>query len=349
MRKIYSDKVATAGVSITDGINLYINPKFFLGLSLVEQVEVMIHECEHLVKFHQVRFAEIQEGDAKIYNVAADATINQPLKSLHGMGVTVARLNEFYPNKDFKLEDASEDHYEKLMEEKKQLMQDIADGKVKLVDDHSVWEETDNKDYAKSILIDTIEKSVKDAGAGRTPSHVLEELDLIKKSMVDWKQILRRFVSRSAANKKEKTRMKRNRRYGTMFQGKKKAPNLVLTLLIDESGSVCDDQFTQFFAEIEKIMPLVEKLYLVHFDAEVKTPYEYKKGAKIVRTGRGGTLFKPAFDKAHELKSDAVICFTDGYPCDDIEKPKFPLLWASTQRDERPFDFGDFLRVKVAE
>jgi predicted metal-dependent peptidase len=143
--------------------------------------------------------------------------------------------------------------------------------------------------------------------------------------------------------------MKRNRRYGTLFQGRKKKPELVLTVLLDESGSVCDKQFTQFFAELEKIAPQVATLNIVNFDSQVNSEYVYKKGMKITRTGQGGTLFKPAFERATELKSDAVICFTDGYPCDTIDKQKFPVLWASTCSDVRPFNFGAFLKVPLEE
>jgi predicted metal-dependent peptidase len=143
--------------------------------------------------------------------------------------------------------------------------------------------------------------------------------------------------------------MKRNRRYGVIFQGKKKDPELVLTLLLDESGSVDDAQFTQFWAEMEKIYPQVAELNIINFDAKVNKVYTYKKGMKIVRTGQGGTLFAPAFEEAKKLKSDAVIVFTDGYPCDEVSKPKFPVLWASTQRDERPFDWGKFVKVPVVE
>lgn len=349
MKKIYSNQVPTAGVSITDGINLYINPSFFNGLSLAQRIEVLMHECEHLLHFHHVRFSELKEGNAKIYNVASDATINERLKSLHEMGVTVDGLNKMYPNLKFDKSDTSEEHYDKLMEERDKLLQDIKDGKVKLVDSHEIWGECENVDYAKSVLLDSIESTVKQVGAGNTPQHVLEELENFKKSNINWKQQLRKYITRCAASKKQKTRVKRNRRYGVLFQGRKKAPELVLTLLLDESGSVCNEQFTQFWAEIEKIAPLAATINIVNFDAKVNSVYEYKKNMKIKRTGCGGTMFAPAFEKAKELKSDAVICFTDGYPCDTITKPSFPVLWASTSADERPFDFGDFLRVRVGK
>ncbi len=349
MKIIYTEEIPTAGVSITDSLNLYINPTFFCELNTLARLELLQHECEHLIHFHPARFAELPEGNAKVYNVAADATINERLDELKEFGVTVDKLNKSFGN-IFNRDDSSESHYYKLMKEKEKLEKKIENGEIQLVDSHEKWGEGgQDPEFSKQILIDAMDKAVQATGAGNCPNHVIKELESLRKSVVNWKQVLRRFICRMLSYRGEKTRMKRNRRYGVLFQGKRKKPELVLTVLLDESGSVCDKQYAQFYAELEKIAPQVATLNIVNFDSQVNSEYVYKKGMKIRRTGQGGTLFKPAFEKAAELKSDAVICFTDGYPCDTIDKPKFPVLWASTSSDVRPFDFGMFLKVPVEE
>ena len=43
-RRIYTDKVPTAGVSITDKVNLYVNPEFWPTLTLRQQMDVLKHD-----------------------------------------------------------------------------------------------------------------------------------------------------------------------------------------------------------------------------------------------------------------------------------------------------------------
>jgi hypothetical protein len=56
-----TDKVPTAGVSITDNINLYINPHFFRTLSIKEKTAVLRHECGHIINDHINREKELPD------------------------------------------------------------------------------------------------------------------------------------------------------------------------------------------------------------------------------------------------------------------------------------------------
>jgi predicted metal-dependent peptidase len=67
---------------------------------------------------------------------------------------------------------------------------------------------------------------------------------------------------------------------------------------------------------------------------------------------RGGTRIKPVFDWINneiDEQIDWMICFTDcqinDYP-KPSEAPDFPVLWASTGKDNTPF--GTYLPMKSA-
>ena len=60
MKRIYSDKIPTIGVNVTDTINLYINPVFWNDQSLAEQVDILKHECYHVLNNHFARFKDLE-------------------------------------------------------------------------------------------------------------------------------------------------------------------------------------------------------------------------------------------------------------------------------------------------
>ena len=69
--------------------------------------------------------------------------------------------------------------------------------------------------------------------------------------------------------------------------------------------------------------------------------------------GRGGTKFKPVFDRLEEMQGDVdgLIYFTDGGCWEsesDIPRPKrTPVLWALTANDDVPFKWGGKTWVEV--
>jgi predicted metal-dependent peptidase len=99
MKRQITTDVPTLGVSVTDTVNLFINPHFFMSLTPDEQVSILIHECLHVVNNHIARFKELEPNvynkeekdifkrieamqNASTLNVAADLAINEYLPNL---------------------------------------------------------------------------------------------------------------------------------------------------------------------------------------------------------------------------------------------------------------------------
>ena len=72
MRKVFGNKVPTAGVNITDQINLYINLEFFKELTLEQRIDLLLHECHHLINGHITRAEKqnLPQSDMKLWNIA---------------------------------------------------------------------------------------------------------------------------------------------------------------------------------------------------------------------------------------------------------------------------------------
>lgn len=359
-----SNKVPTAGVSISDRINFYINPHFFLSLGVpgcIEQQELIIHEVEHIVYLHPIRSKELtnngkSKNDHKLYNIAADANINIPLTTLtEKLGVTIARLNEqlqkFGSKERLSDKDASDVHFWKLKEFQEEFADELpksfGEGEDGQLDDHSTWEESEaNEELAKAIVKEATNKAAEATGVGNMPSHIQKQLGELNKSLVDWKRQLSQFAVRTMKFATERTRTKRNRRTGIMNPGSRKKPKVKLVVCCDSSGSVSDESFTQFFAEIDKIVSLGVEVTVIDADCGVAAVYDYKRNKTgIQRHGNGGTAYTPAIEKAKELKADGIIYMGDMDSSDTPKDPKIPFLWAIVGTQTPPANFGRKLYI----
>lgn len=358
----FGNRIPTAGVSITDRINFYINPHFFLSLGIGQQIELIIHEIEHIVYLHPIRSKQLTDAssskmnDHKLYNIAADANINIPLKDLtENLGVTIERLNEqlkeYGSKQRISDKDAAEVHYWKLKQFQEEmgdkLPQGFGEGEDGECDDHSTWEESDaNEELAKATVKEATNKAAEATGVGNCPSHIVKQMNELNKSLVNWKRELQQFAVRTLKYNRERTRAKRNRRTGIINPGSRKQPKVKLAVCCDSSGSVSDESFTQFFAEIEKITQMGVEVTVIDADCGVAAVYEYKRGkTNVQRHGNGGTAYQPAISKAKELKVDGIIYFGD-FDCSDTPNdPKIPFLWAGVGTQKPPASFGKVVYI----
>lgn len=362
MKRVYTKEIPTLGVGVKDAqINLYINVDFFLSLSVKSRIEVLLHECEHIRRGHLWRAKDII-GDAdkfgnrhKLANVCMDSQINRPLKKLveEVGGVTVDSIREMVENpNDVKEDDAWENYYSMLKhkaENADQKMQELLD---KAVDDHSKWHEGDgeNSDMVKAACKKALTDAANNSGGiGNAPADVLATLGELEKSKVSWKGHLRRFHAKLLNYSKTKTRMKRNRRYGYIFQGKRKKPELSIALCFDSSGSVSDREIKQYFAEFKALHQLGVDLHVIECDTRVANVYKYDPKFPPTLKSRGGTNYQPAIDRAMELGVDGIIYFGDMGCFDTPRNPKVPFIWAATQGASRPngVDFGHLINIEI--
>ena len=98
MNRIYTIDVPTIGVNVTDQVNLFINPFFWKNLSELEQIDILKHECHHVMYNHFARFKDLEPEfyeeentlekklnkmlQASLLNQAADYPINEYLPNL---------------------------------------------------------------------------------------------------------------------------------------------------------------------------------------------------------------------------------------------------------------------------
>jgi predicted metal-dependent peptidase len=126
-----------------------------------------------------------------------------------------------------------------------------------------------------------------------------------------------------------------------MIPGKKKIKGFSTMMIVDESGSMSDDEVNMAFAYAKKIVLREnnDRLYLVHWDTEPLDDLEELQHEsdidEIERQKCGGTDFKDFYihEIFHRYDYDLYICITDGYPSrwpkTDAGKP---MVWIITQK-----------------
>jgi predicted metal-dependent peptidase len=349
MRRVSNPHIPVAGVCIKDHVELHINLPVFEAYSLKERTAILKHECEHILRNHIVRMREmapdvyrkdsdeidsiINGAKHKVMNIAADCAVNSHVRGLPE--------NCILP-KLFELEDGQtvEWYLENLKDNEKLK-------RLTRYDDHSLWYESDgNKDILKEKIRQAVNKAAeRTRAAGRMTNNDELLVSELNKSVVNWKEQLRRFVARTIESRLESSKKKRNRRYGVMFPGSVKVDDLHIGVAIDTSGSVSDAALTQFLSEIRAISNYA-KVTVVEADNEVKDAYQYDPRKKYTVKGRGGTAYQPAFNYFTEKTNvDAVIYFGDMDTADSVIKPKFQVLWAIVGESEPPADFGSQIRI----
>ncbi len=161
---------------------------------------------------------------------------------------------------------------------------------------------------------------------------------------VDWRDVLTRFMVKCRTDLRSWSRP--NRRY--LSQGLY-LPSIAgetlgeLVLAIDCSGSIGENELSQFAAEISNIKEDhdPECIHLVYFDAKV---VHYDKCGRedeldIRPHGGGGTAFSPVFRFIESEGIDPVVCvFLTDLCCSDFgDAPNYPVLWVSTYDRDAPF------------
>ena len=85
----------TIPTACTDGIVLIVNPKFFLSLTLQEQVFLLEHESYHVAFMHMGR---VEKRDFRLWNMATDYVINLMLVEANGVMPEGGLLDRKYQN-----------------------------------------------------------------------------------------------------------------------------------------------------------------------------------------------------------------------------------------------------------
>lgn len=352
----FNKEFPTAGVYIKDStVNMIIGENFFRKLTEDQRIFILMHEMAHIILGHLGEERKPNKEDHKIANIAMDTAIHEILtqakvlfkNSTDMSPCTVESLRELCEDPTIKSNETSEYYFTKLKNLKDKIKEKIMS--MSDFDEHGFNQDGEgisDSDVGKAITVGLLENAKKSAGAGDIPGQASLTIEKFKKSKLNWRAILRRYVTSSVDHTYKITRNKRNKRYGFMVPGKRRQFLPTVAFIVDTSGSMTKDMLESAVAEMEKLEKQGFEIWIIEADASVqKKAYEFNKKNFKEFSGGGGTLYQPALDEAARIKCDVAVYVTDMDPADNPIKPKFPVIWLKTANGSFKPTFGRELEL----
>ena len=314
----------------TDGRHLYFNTQFFNAMDNKEIEFVIAHEILHCVYDHLTRR---EDRDPKLYNIAADYVVNNLLVR-DRIGSKPKVVDCF---QDFKYDKwTSEEVYDDLFKNAKKI--DISQ-LGELLDEHIDWgDEDDDKDgksgrprlskedlrQIRDEIKEAMLQASQSAGAGNVPGEIQRMIKELTEPKMNWRQLLRQQIQSTIRNDYSFSRPSRKGWHtGAILPGMNFDQTIDICVSIDMSGSISNEQGSDFLGEIKGIMEEF-KDYIIKiwcFDTKVYNEDDFssdngKDISEYQVVGGGGTDFVCNWDymKKHDIQPKKFIMFTDGYP-----------------------------------
>ena len=346
----------------TDGISIRYNPGFVTGLSRGLLRTTIAHETMHCAALHHTRRGG---RDLRRWNIACDYAIN-PLLVEAGFalpdgllldpaysGLSAEDIYARLPPDDGEHDDGHDSEDPGGMGSVTDPPPDGARS-----GDGGSAAQTDQPGQSATRLLSTAERARQEEswvlataqaeatakamgiGAGDIARAIGEQVA----PKVDWRDVLRRFLS--AAAKSDYAWTPPNRRYiarGLYLPSLRSETLGPVVVAVDTSGSIDDATLAAFSAEITAIMDEAapEAIHVVYCDDAIAGTETYEAGDVIGLTphGGGGTAFRPVFDwiARSDIQPVCAIYLTDLEGDDFGSAPDCPVLWISTGKTDAPF------------
>ena len=339
-----SDVVDDCPTAYTDGVNKKYGRKFLSTLDDSEIRALVLHENLHVALKHVGRFGKKMKENAQLMNASADYVVNDVIVSLEDK--TLCKLpqggliNEKYHNWSVN------DVYKDLKKEQEEGGEPDTD----TLDEHGFGEGegqqlTPEQERELSTKIDQALREggimASRLGNPKTPKAITD----ILQPMIDWKDVLRDFVTNAVRGADEYSWRRYNKR---LLANDMYLPSTVsesvgeLVVAIDLSGSI-GSELGFFVSELKSVCEMCnpEVVKVLWWDTAVSgiqtfTDIDYAGLETMLKpTGGGGTdpSCIPEYLSANNINAEAIVVFTDGW----FDTPKWdistPTLWVTTDRE----------------
>jgi predicted metal-dependent peptidase len=340
-KKQVVDHISTAQ---TDGRDELYGEQFIAKLDDKGLGFVIVHEGLHKAGRHLHTWDKLNKENPQLANAAMDYWVNLTIikRDPSGIIVTLPKID----GKEIGLLDRRFDQmsikqiYDILKKEQEERG-GSGSGKGDQAGDQSGNGGFDEHDWdgAKELSKEEVDQLAKEVDQairqgqiaaakmhGKGGGNANRDLDALLNPKVDWRVLLREFVTSTCAGRDYSSWRKPNRRF---ISQDIIMPSLVservehMVVGIDTSGSIGGPELTQFLSEVVAIAEHVnpEKVDLIYWDTSVAGHEVYNSGtlATLVDstkpTGGGGTdpSCVPQYLAKHGIKPECVIMLTDGY------------------------------------
>lgn len=321
---------------------LYIDPACLLGddaWTSREAAGVLLHEVGHLIRDHAGRARALPADYPVLWNYAGDAEINDDLLRAGAplpAGVITPSALGLDDN------DIAEHYYQALLTQ-------IDAGSNSHLDDGgpgcgsgagmpaSPWEfgvdsrgealagiSPEEGDLVRRTVANAVRDHAASRGRGTVPAGLQRWAEhVLRPATVPWQQVLRATVRRAVAAAAGTTdysyRRPSRRRIPRLVLPAMVGPSVVVSIVVDTSGSMSQDALSAALSEIGGVVQSSgidrDRLTVLSCDAATGTPERVSSVRAIKLVGGGGTDMRIGIDAAESSTPapHVVIVLTDGF------------------------------------
>ena len=349
--RTFTNEIETAGVN---GINMVINPEFFLELPESERRFLLVHEAWHIGLMDIIRLGD---KNPDVWNQACDHYINlmvdeqkDPLLKFIDMGLKDNKYSGW----------EKEDIYKDLMQnphnqKKNKLSGDLqGNGDGKASKQQLTKEQVQELEKQISNIVQQAAMQTKMVG-GKVPSDVERYLDKLYNPRLPWEKLLLKYMS--SISHEDYTYQRINKSF---FPHGIILPTIFgeglgrIAIANDTSCSVSDEEFKAYLGAIKDIKDRLnpEQIDVVTFTTRIEKTWTIREDediSKIQFRASGGTDLYPVFDHFSQPrnKPQVLIVFSD-LECTPIEKkPDFDVIWICVNNKSAKTNFGKKIHIEV--
>lgn len=331
---------------------IYFNPYIFLNLTPRQMMGSIKHEIYHILSSHLNRAKSLKTKYSTLsINMAMDIVVNQYIDYLPPYATTIDSINfkyslkmQHYMTMEYYAH-AIQEALNLLGEEDESLEDDSKDKHIEkefnASKTHDLWEESIEVD--EETLKDFTQKIAKLSEKGKVPLYLEGILKGLKdnKGEIPWNLYLKKIMGTLESDKK-KTVARRSRRQPNRLdlRGELRGHTAKITLAIDISGSISDEEFQGAIKEVFNIVKTYKhEITLIECDTQIRQVYKVKSinGIRGRCSSRGGTKFTPVIDYVNNTDTKILIYFTDGKGEEKLDvMPKgYKILWVISGRNDK--------------
>jgi len=338
LRFCWDDTIPTA---CTNGLDLRVNPDFFLSIPEAERIAVLAHETWHVAFNHMGRLGSF---NPERWNEACDHVINNMLaKAGYKVGSNWLCDPRF-------ADMSAEEVYTVLTKENNPTNNPMPD----LV--HAPDPQTQQQ-VSQQVQSNVVKASVAAAAAGQgdLPGGVKSMIEEILNPPLQWEKIYQKYMMSFAKN--DYSYRRPNRRFMPDYY----LPSLYspamdeLAIGMDKSGSVSDADFGAFIAQTNIARKILKptNTKIVTFDTQIQDVINLKPNQSTEHlefSGGGGTDPQALLDYFNVNKKPSLLVIfsdMDFRPIPIENKPAYPVLWVAVDARRTHVNFGTVIEMKT--
>ena len=359
--RVLDDTIPTA---CTDGRNERYSPEFIEKQSDAQLRYLVLHEVYHKLFKHLTTWRWMFEENQQLANIACDFAINIRLDDDNTDGFAVMPEGGFVDTK-YRGWDSAAIYHDLKKQQKEQGGQGQPGQPGQGGFDEHDWQSAKEMTAEEQrALAREMDEAVRQGAllAGKTGSGGLRELTDLLEPQVDWREVLREFVTSTCAGRDYSTWMRPSRRYiGAGYYMPSGISEQVEELLIaiDTSGSIGQRELTVMLSELASIADVVKPkaVRLVYWDTKICRDEKYAEHevADIAKStkpaGGGGTMVEcvPEHMTKEGIAPQAAIILTDGYLGGSWGQWPCPTLWVILDHASCTAGIGKTVHVKARD